>query len=49
MTLRDAIEDVVKDFPWWDYGLDYVSEAQSDDWAKDLAEQIELTVDGYTD
>lgn len=35
-----AIKHVLLDFPWYDYGLDAVNNAKSDEWAEDLAERI---------
>lgn len=37
--LSEAVQGV-KDFSWWNYGLDEVSETQSDDWAHALVDEI---------
>lgn len=39
IDLAEAVQ-AVKDFSWWNYGLDEVSETQSDDWAKALAAEV---------
>lgn len=48
MTDRDKVLEAVKGFRWWNYGLDNVSEAQSDDWAHALADEIVVALDGKT-
>ncbi len=35
-----AVVAAIKAFDWWNYGLDEVGQAQSDDWAHDLARAI---------
>lgn len=39
LELTAAIE-AVKDFSWWNYGLDEVGETKSDDWARELVAEI---------
>jgi hypothetical protein len=40
MPERDAMIRTIKEFPWWDFGLDEVAEADSDEWARALADAI---------
>jgi hypothetical protein len=35
-----AAMEAILDFPWWNYGLDNVSDTQSEDWAAELAEAV---------
>lgn len=34
------VVDTIKDFAWWNYGLDEVGETESDDWAHALAAEV---------
>jgi hypothetical protein len=35
-----AVKEAIVEFPWWNYGLDEVDNAQSDEWAEALAEAV---------
>ncbi len=35
-----AAKEAIIAFPWWDYGMDEVDNAQSDEWAQELAEAV---------
>lgn len=36
-----TLPQIIRNFPWWNYGLDEVGQVPSDEWAKDLAKVIE--------
>lgn len=35
-----AVKEAILEFSWWNYGLDNVGDAESDDWATELAESV---------
>lgn len=45
-TLRQIAFDTIKGFAWWNYGLDSVGDAQSDEWAHALADEVVEVVVG---
>lgn len=47
MDIQAKIARVIKNFAWWNYGLDIVSEAESDEWVADLTEEIIQALQEY--
>lgn len=45
MTITQQIENVLRTFPWGDYGLDIVSDPDTaDEWVKDLTARLHAQV-----
>jgi hypothetical protein len=40
----ELIFNRLTNFAWWNYGLDSVGDARSDDWARDLAAEIDAAL-----
>ena len=42
--LRQKAFEAIKGFAWWNYGLDGVDQAESDEWAHALADEVAAAI-----